>query len=721
MSNALTFFFAWVQQSDRAWNPSFARNDENVFSLEIKHDEGQIPTCDIEIKNPRIGLINPGRAYWSWLSYSFDGGPPIPLFFGRLVGIPSDLQGNVLKIQLIARDVNYIPEKQAVAETLKVLPQYDPVFFDVAKRDDPDAILEGWSALYHVDRVSGRVSASDILVGEDGTIVFAQPDVFYDSVKMKVLQSPLIAVNVQAEATWKQQYTDHFYLGAWAYPTLGSDAFVGDWPKSGTKFGGGWSAGASWAGERDPSIGTALAATMMPGTTSVKFHYQNLERKHTTGDTMTVDMNQTLAPPGFKQILLRMINQVGIVDPYAVDFDGDPAPVNVPAHVQADYFCYRTFALDFLGKESLATMGIVYEAARQRTERIELTVQSDVQPILIDPLVTEDTEQITLKSGDLSLPIIAMLNWSSVASKPVALGEMIFPDNPLVPGQTSSQICIRAGTAGATEPVFSNIAGQVTADGTVLWSSLGGTQPTEGAQDWLRDAPISLGTLIIPRPVMGVPDIDSIQAAGQLNYPPSGVPIAKYTPLSNGYSGPLSPMFECVQSGILGGLSPVQAVFQGFTNPSGRTMLICVQAGRTGDFRPVLFNEAAGALTTDGSVVWKAIGPVSLPIGGWPGITPARSYFPTDRGRQSVEHLLCRARAKLRRRARAVQISFDTRFEVAAMASCRMNGRVTDPRLPGGTVSGKIISYSLKRNGDTGETIGNVTIGCSIGNTPTVG
>ena len=34
---------------------------------------------------------------------------------------------------------------------------------DELKRDDPDNILEGWSALYHVDRVSLKVSASDIL------------------------------------------------------------------------------------------------------------------------------------------------------------------------------------------------------------------------------------------------------------------------------------------------------------------------------------------------------------------------------------------------------------------------------------------------------------------------------------------------------------------------------------------------------------------------------
>ena len=131
-------------------------------------------------------------------------------------------------------------------------------------------------------------------------------------------------------------------------------------------------------------------------------------------------------------------------------------------------------------------------------------------------------------------------------------------------------------------------------------------------------------------------------------------------------------------------------------------MYIAIQAGTTGEFH-LTFNEGVGAQTADGSVIWQCLGEVSLPIGGSPGMTPAHSYFPTDRGQQSVQHMFCRARAKLRKRARAVQISFDTRFEVAAQLSCRMNGKVFEPRLPGGVASGKVIAYRLEVNGDEGD------------------
>ena len=45
----------------------------------------------------------------------------------------------------------------------------------------------------------------------------------------------------------------------------------------------------------------------------------------------------------------------------------------------------------------------------------------------------------------------------------------------------------------------------------------------------------------------------------------------------------------------------------------------------------------------------------------------------------------------------------------------RKNARLFDGRLPGGNAIGKIIRYSFSANGDSGELIGEVTIGCAIG------
>lgn len=718
MASNTIFYFAWVAQTANTWSPTYARHDENVFNFELGCEEGQIPKLTIEVINPRIGPLAPGRLYWAWFSMSPDGGVTlVPLFFGRIVGLPQTILFNTVKYELIARSPTYIQQKQLVAESLKVAPNYDPIFLDVQKRDDPDAILEGWSSLYAVDRVTNAVSASDILIGEDGTISVQQADTFYDSVQMKLQQSPLVAVNVKAEVTWEQQHTGYFFVGQWAFPTLGSEPFVGDWPKSGSNLGGGYSGAVCWAGIRDPFVQISASANL-----NITYHFQNTMKFHALGDVMSIDANSSWPTQPMTLTLLTNFQQAGIVSPFTVDVQGFPDPTNIPAISQQTYFGIRTFDLDFAGLEAIGVMGLRYDANRKRTEQLEVTVQADVQPILVDPTITETTETINLKSGDLALPLLNLLNWSSVAGQPVAQGTIVFPDNPLVAGQTSSQICITAGTAGVVEPTFSNVAGVTTADNTVVWSSLGSTPPTEIAQDWVQFAPVSLGTLLIPRPLSGCADETSYTAPGLMQNPPLGSPMPKYTVLSQHMGTPGDTMIECTQAGIFGGSTAAQAVVQTFINPSGRSLFICVGAGLTGEFHTT-FNETQGALTTDGSVTWQCIsaGGVTLPIGGWPGMTPASCYFPTDRGQQSLQNMLARARAKLRRRARAVQVTFQCRLEaVAPTISCRMNAGITDPRLPGGSAVGKVISYKLTRDGDSGSSYAEVTLGCTIGNANTI-
>lgn len=98
------------------------------------------------------------------------------------------------------------------------------------------------------------------------------------------------------------------------------------------------------------------------------------------------------------------------------------------------------------------------------------------------------------------------------------------------------------------------------------------------------------------------------------------------------------------------------------------------------------------------------------------GDASRNSYFSTDRGIQSLEYLISLARAKLLMRARAVDISFDCTLERALALSCRMSATLQDPRLPGGTATGKIISYQITGSGDDAKFGGTVTIGCAIGN-----
>jgi hypothetical protein len=64
---------------------------------------------------------------------------------------------------------------------------------------------------------------------------------------------------------------------------------------------------------------------------------------------------------------------------------------------------------------------------------------------------------------------------------------------------------------------------------------------------------------------------------------------------------------------------------------------------------------------------------------------------------------------------RAVEVEAAIPYARAKLLSCRMDGRINDRRLPGGLATGKIVRYGFKADGETGERIGTVTIGASIG------
>jgi hypothetical protein len=66
-------------------------------------------------------------------------------------------------------------------------------------------------------------------------------------------------------------------------------------------------------------------------------------------------------------------------------------------------------------------------------------------------------------------------------------------------------------------------------------------------------------------------------------------------------------------------------------------------------------------------------------------------------------------------RARAVDISFACPFAIGVDLTCRKTAQLNDTRIPGGTAIGKITSAELSVNGDTGEAICNVTMGCAVG------
>jgi hypothetical protein len=90
-----------------------------------------------------------------------------------------------------------------------------------------------------------------------------------------------------------------------------------------------------------------------------------------------------------------------------------------------------------------------------------------------------------------------------------------------------------------------------------------------------------------------------------------------------------------------------------------------------------------------------------------------RSYIATERGNQSIEHLIALARTNLMKRARAVEITFAPKLARMAEITLRKNVFLAEPRV--GEALGKIIGYSIALDGADGRVNCEIRIGCTIG------
>lgn len=238
-----TFYFAFVESTDSTFDNAFKRNDADVFSFELTHEEGQFPRLEIQIKNPRQALLSSSRKQWCWLSYE-NGNLFSPLFFGRIIGAPEQIQNEIIKLNYLAKPKDFQNQKEAIAAGLRTLPLFDPIWIQPEKRLDPDIVLESRPVLWHIDRTSLNVSLSHIIDGEDGTIDLNN-NVIYDSVDVNYSTPPLEKVDVEGTVTWTEKVKGVINLGSSLkyLETFTGNGLLSAWPEYGTDIGGNWTVG----------------------------------------------------------------------------------------------------------------------------------------------------------------------------------------------------------------------------------------------------------------------------------------------------------------------------------------------------------------------------------------------------------------------------------------------------------------------------------------------
>ena len=234
----MAFHFAWVDAGQSVFSSAFAREDEQVLSFELAQEEGDFASLRLEVRNPRVGLLSINRKRWGWLSVS-EGATLTPLFFGRLIGLPEEMNDEVVTISFIAKPLNYQAAKAAVADTMRQAQHFDPLFIEQERRLEPDAVLEARPMVWHIDRVTHAVTASHVLTGEDGTLTFGD-DVYADSVRCGYSGAPQRKVVIEAQVRWTQYGYGTVPLSFAGIRTYTGDGLLSAWPKKGQRIGGGW-------------------------------------------------------------------------------------------------------------------------------------------------------------------------------------------------------------------------------------------------------------------------------------------------------------------------------------------------------------------------------------------------------------------------------------------------------------------------------------------------
>lgn len=696
------FYFALTTPDDKTFDPTRHNQwDLQIFEFQRTLEEGQIPKLELVIQNPLRGLLDPAFNVWGWFSYH-DVVHDVwyPLFWGRLVGQPKELIGMKLTVEMIGMPLDYYFQKARVASSLKVDPFYDPVCLKVNERTNPDAIIEAYSKVYHVDHLTGVVSVSDILTGEDGNVNFTANQAFYDFLTQTVEQPPLTAVLMQMDTSWKQTWRGFVQMPDFACLTFSGDGMISEWPKPLTSLGGGYSV-------FDSACWDYFSVNRVQ-VVSFSAQYQNTDTEHTNGDVISASWSTSFPVFYGPDVHMNIFEQsiTGICDPYAVDENGDPAPINKPAsaNVQTSYVPLWSI---------YGTLTLRVKADRQRTERVVMTLNGNFQPVLVDPTTQQNAETKTITLEDVGQPIFEPLDWFDIAGQPVELDMVVFPDNIKVLGGTSTQIITNIGSGTAApfnqQPVFSDIPGVVTTDAHgVQYTSLGTTNPTYGNSDWNSDLPVSGGTIILPRQPLWV-WYSSVIRAGLLAFPRVGTTISLRTVVraSNGsyWVCTLSGVTDGSRSGVsadpFGGTTTWGAEVidgsatwkcLGMTIPTGNDFFVAKADGITGGpyLIPPFDTSSLHAQTTDGTVTWIYIGTGEIPVGGTVENVTGDCYFPIDRGQRSLRYGIAWMRAKMLYRARCVTTKFMVSFMDGINVTTRMTSTISgEDRIPGTTCAGK--------------------------------
>lgn len=351
----MIYYLALVDATDTTFLPEFARQDEHVADFSVSQQEADFAGLTITIKKPSLRLLDPARPQWVWLSAD-DEGTIIPLFHGRVVAIPANIQREMVVLDFTARPVDFEDQKRALAATLRVHPWFDYAYIDPQMWNDADTVLEARTDVWHIDRLTNAVTISSILAGEDGTMNITSDLINPDGFDLSYRDAPLRRVDLQLRAMWTQQIRGAIDITPQllaAFEAAGSPAgYVTSYTGSGLYN--------SW-----PMAGDSLSNVYSFG-------------------EQTIDVADGIY---FKR-KYKTTN---------VKYTSAPSPGSSATPAENRKVDFRRWAFK-------VTSVVKYEAGIERTEDLSFSIYADVQDVTSDQNDAQ-AEIITLSSGSIGTPV----------------------------------------------------------------------------------------------------------------------------------------------------------------------------------------------------------------------------------------------------------------------------------------------------------------------------
>ena len=197
----MKFFFAWVSAQENFSASVHAREDEDVFDLEIEEREGEFTIARVTIQNPRVGLLSPARLQRCFISCETSTGVEL-IFSGRVVGIPATISDETVDLEFIASPEDLDTQIANMKDSLKSSPRFHKAL--VSDENDISEILESFHSVLNFNRVTNAAYLSSVGITDGSSVIDVTDSVFENSFEINFTSAPQNACEVELDITYTQ-------------------------------------------------------------------------------------------------------------------------------------------------------------------------------------------------------------------------------------------------------------------------------------------------------------------------------------------------------------------------------------------------------------------------------------------------------------------------------------------------------------------------------------